>query len=213
MYECADPERSAPKIHEEKSGRPLNFYSTYETYATLWKFQNRSWLINNGVRLASSAISQHLVPAGTLFCIGSDSKYDETQDWRLQLFADNVAQRYYMTQLANPAFFDYPNPKSVQMKLERLWEKLCNDSKLRREARRRKSSATASMCGALFSLVTLGAVCALTYPYIPGSPLPDLGQYHVLWPVVLSPLFFLLISPSLRAICRRALDTLRQKLR
>lgn len=211
MNDIADPERSGPKIHEVKSGRPMKFYATHETYAILYKFKNRSWQVNNGVRLAYAGLSGYVNLAGTLRPTGPDSRYDEKQDRRLQLFADSVAYHNCLAQLTNPAFYDNPNPRMVKLELERLEKKLYGDSKFHRKPGRRKYRAAVSIYGALSSLAVIGAVCALTYLYIHNLPLPDLEEYYVLVPVVL-PLPFLLISSSLRTICRKALGTLRQKL-
>ena len=199
-----DPEGDQ-KMYGKKSGRGVKIYATHETCAMLRKFKIRSWLANTGVRLASAEISGYVKLDGTLRCTGPDSKYDAKQDRRLQLFSDTVDIRYYMAQLDNPEFFDHPNQRFAETKLGELRAKLYGGAKFRK-----KHSAVASIYGLLVLLVIVGTVCA-SYLYASSLPLPDLEQYHVLVPVVLS-FPFLLISSSLRAICRKALGTLRQKL-
>ena len=203
-------ERSDPKIHEEKSGRPVRFYGTHETYAMQYKFTNSSWFFNTLTRLGYAKMSQYFDPADILRRIQLGSKYDEKHDRRLQLFSENVNICHYTAQLNNSAFYDFPNPKFAEMELEVLWEKLYNGAKFHGKPRRGKHSAMASIYGLLVSLVIVGTVCA-SYLYTSSLPLPDLEQYHVLVPVVLS-FPFLLISSSLRAISSKALATLRQKL-
>ena len=204
-----DPEGDQ-NVYGKKSGMPVKIYATHETCAILRKFKNRSWLANTGVRLASAEISGYVKLDGTLRRTGPDSKYDEKQDRRLQLFSDTVDIRYYMAQLDNPEFFDHPNQRFAETKLEELRAKLYGGAKFHKKPHRKKHSAVASIYGLLVLLVIVGTVCA-SYLYASSLPLPDLEQYHVLVPVVLS-FPFLLISSSLRAICRKALGTLRQKL-
>ena len=121
-------------------------------------------------------------------------------------FSDSVDIRYRMAQLNNPAFFDHPNQRFVETELEKLRAELYGGAKFHKKSHRGKHSAMASIYGLLVSLVIVGTVCA-SYLYASSLPLPDLEQYHVLVPVVLS-FPFLLISSSLRAICRKALGTL-----
>ena len=210
MNGFADPERSAPKIHEQKSGRSMKLYLRHETYAILYKFRTHSWFVKTGVRLAYTGLSQYLCPAGIMCRIEPESKYDEKHDSRLQLFEDSVELNYLIAQRNSPAFFDNPNPKLVNTKIDILEEKLYNNATFQRKPRGRRAPATVSTHGTLFSLAAMVPVCALSYLYISNPTLPDLEEYYVLMPVLFSP--FLLISSSLRATCCKALGTLSNKL-
>ena len=204
-----DPEGDQ-NVYGKKSGMPVNIYATREVCAILRKFKNRSWLANAGVRLVSAEISGYVKLDDTLRRTGPDSRYDEKQDRRLQFVSDTVDIRYRMAQLNNPKFFGHPNQRFVETELEELRAGLYDGAKFHKKPHRKKHSAVASIYGLLVLLVIVGTVCA-SYLYASSLPLPDLEQYHVLVPVVLSSPF-LLISSSLRAICRKALGTLRQKL-
>ena len=204
-----DPE-GGQKMYGKKSGMAVKIYATRETCAILRKFKNRSWLANTGVRLAYAEISGYVKLDGALRRTGPNFKYDEKQDRRLQLFSDTVDIRYRKAQLNNPELFGHPNQRFVETELEKLQAELYGGAKFHKKPHRKKHSAMASIYGLLVLLVIVGTVCA-SYLYASSLPLPDLEQYHVLVPVVLS-FPFLLISSSLRAICRKALGTFRQKL-
>ena len=204
-----DPEGDQ-NVYGKKKGMPVRIYAAHETCAILRKFKNRSWLANAGVRLVSAEISGYVKIDGTLRRTEPDFKYDEKQDRRLQLFSDTVDVRYYAAQLDNPELFDHPNQRFAETKLEELRAKLYGGAKFHKKPHRKKHSAMVSIYGLPVSLIIVGTAC-VSYLYASSLPLPDLEQYHVLVPVVLS-FPFLLISSSLRAICRKALGTLRQKL-